>query len=101
MNTNMFTRSKGGTAEREELISQIEVPDLWHLIQAMKQGTTISKKEGQRLVASIEECWHLAHDMKRHMQDTSTPLEENDEPAYSLHAYEEEENWLQPFEYGR
>ena len=63
-----FTRSKGGTAEREEIISQIEVPDLWFLIQDMKQGTTISKKEGQRLVAAIEETWHLAHDMKRHIQ---------------------------------
>ena len=63
-----FTRSKGGSAEREEVISQIQVPDLWHLIQDMKQGTTISKKEGQRLVGAIEEIWNLAHDMKRHLQ---------------------------------
>ena len=95
MNINMetFTRSKGGTAEREEIISQIEVPDLWHLIQDMKQGTTISKKEGQRIVAAIAECWHLAHDMKAHMQSTTAPLKGA--------AYEEEENWVQPFEYGR
>ena len=66
-----FTRSKGGTAEREEIISQIEVPDLWFLIQGMKQGTTISKIEGQRLVAAIEETWHLAHDLKRHLQSNS------------------------------
>ena len=33
-----FTRSKGGTAEREEIISQIEEPELWHIIQAIKQG---------------------------------------------------------------
>ena len=63
-----FTRSKGGTAEREEIISQIQVPDLWFLIQDMKQGTTISKKEGQRLVAAIEETWQLCHDLKRHAQ---------------------------------
>ena len=88
-----FTRSKGGTEEREEIIALIEVPDLWHLIQDMKQGTTISKTEGQRIVAAIAECWHLAHDMKAHMQSTIAPLEEP--------AYEEEENLLQPFEYGR
>ena len=88
-----FTRSKGGTAEREEIISQIEVPDLWHLIQDMKHGTTISKKEGQRLVTAIAECWHLAHDMKAHMQSTTAPLKEA--------SYEKEENWLQPFEYER
>jgi hypothetical protein len=63
-----FTRSKGGTAEREEIISQIQVPDLWDIIQAMKHGTTISKKEGQRLVAAIEETWQLAHDMRKHLQ---------------------------------
>ena len=66
-----FTRSKGGTEEREEIISQIEVPDLWFLIQGMKQGTTISKIEGQRLVAAIEETWHLAHDLRKHLQSNS------------------------------
>ena len=66
-----FTRSKGGTAEREEIISQIEVPDLWFLIQGMKQGTTISKIEGQRLVAAIEETWHLSHDLRKHLQSNS------------------------------
>ena len=63
-----FTRAKGGTAECEEVISQIQVPDLWFLIQAMKEGTVINKTEGKRLVGAIEECWQLAHDLRRHAQ---------------------------------
>ena len=64
-----FTRSKGGTAEREEIISQIQVPDLWHLYMALKDGQlTRSKKVQAELADVVYETWHLAHDMKRHLQ---------------------------------
>ena len=32
-----FTRSKGGTAEREEIISQIQVPDLWKIAEIFQE----------------------------------------------------------------
>jgi hypothetical protein len=66
-----ISRAKGGTAEREEAINEIEIPDLWFLIQGMKQGIVISKREGKRLVGAIEETWLLAHDLKKHIQQPS------------------------------
>ena len=64
-----FTRSKGGTAEREEPINGITVPDLWHLAQALKDGKlTRNKTILAKAAEEVLECWHLAHDMKRHLQ---------------------------------
>ena len=64
-----FTRSKGGTAEREEIISQIQVPDLWHLYMALKDGQlTRSKKVQAELADMVYETWQLAHDMRKHLQ---------------------------------
>jgi len=69
-----FTRSKGGTAEREEIISQIQVPDLWKIAEIFqgKSNTIYMSKANREAVAdAILECWHLAHDMKRHLQSNS------------------------------
>ena len=64
-----FTRSKGGTAEREEIISQIQVPDLWELYIALKDGNlTRSKQVQARWADTVLETWHLSHDLKRHAQ---------------------------------
>ena len=66
-----FTRSKGGTAEREELISQIQVPDLWGMISHLKDGGTLNKVSRTQIADAMFETWHLAHDMKRHLQSNS------------------------------
>ena len=69
-----FTRSKGGTAEREEIISQIQVPDLWKIAEIFqgKSNTIYMSKANREAVAdAILEAWHLAHDMKRHLQSNS------------------------------
>ena len=66
-----FTRSKGGTAEREEIISQIQVPDLWKIAEVFqgKSNTMYMSKANREAVAdAILECWHLAHDMRKHLQ---------------------------------
>ncbi len=66
-----FTRSKGGTAEREEIISQIQVPDLWkvaEIFQGKSNTIYMSKANREAIADAILECWHLAHDMKRHLQ---------------------------------
>ena len=64
-----FTRSKGGTAEREEPINGITVPDLWHLYMALKDGQlTRSKKVQAELADVVYETWQLAHDMRKHLQ---------------------------------
>jgi len=67
-----FTRSKGGTAEREEIISQIQVPDLWELYIALKDGNlTRSKQVQARWADTVLETWHLSHDMRKHLQSNS------------------------------
>jgi len=66
-----FTRSKGGTAEREEIISQIQVPDLWHMISHIRDGVTLVPAYRTQIADAMLECWHLAHDMKRHLQSNS------------------------------
>ena len=66
-----FTRSKGGSAEREEIISQIQVPDLWKIAELFQdKANAIYLPTAARKAAAdaILECWHLAHDMKRHLQ---------------------------------
>jgi hypothetical protein len=64
-----FTRAKGGTAECEEPINGITVPDLWHLAQALEDGNlTRNKTILAKAAEEVLECWHLAHDMKRHIQ---------------------------------
>jgi len=64
-----FTRAKGGTAECEERINGITVPNLWHLAQALKDGNlTRNKANLAKAAEEVLECWHLAHDMKRHIQ---------------------------------
>ena len=67
-----FTRSKGGTAEREEIISQIQVPDLWELYIALKDGNlTRSKQVQARWADTVLETWHLSHDLRKHLQSNS------------------------------
>ena len=67
-----FTRSKGGTAEREELISQIQLPDLYLLAEEIiRPGNRILKENRERFADMLIGTWHLAHDMKRHLQSNS------------------------------
>ena len=71
-----FTRSKGGTAERQEIIAQIQVPDLWKIAEifqgkpnGINSNTIYMSKANREAVAdAILECWHLAHDMRKHLQ---------------------------------
>jgi len=63
-----FTRSKGGTAEREEIISQIQVPDLWHIIIGIREGTKVPKAHRDAVADAVYEAWTLAQDMRKHLQ---------------------------------
>ena len=63
-----FTRSKGGTAEREEPINGITVPDLWHIIIGIREGTKVPKAHRDAVADAVYEAWTLAHDMRKHLQ---------------------------------
>jgi hypothetical protein len=68
-----ITRSKGGTAEREVDVQDIQVPDLWHVAMHLKELSESSNShlKHKYKIASEEilETWHLAHDMKRYLQE--------------------------------
>jgi len=56
-----IVRSKGGTAERTVAVTDIQVPDLWHI------AMSINNKEAR---ARVLDCWYLAHDLLRAVRDT-------------------------------
>jgi glycerate-2-kinase len=68
--------SKGGTSQRTAPIEEIHVPDLWNLAQELnREGRkvyTLNAMVGEfqwvLMGDYILECWHLAHDLKRHIQ---------------------------------
>ena len=60
-----ITLAKGGTAEREVDVQEIQVPDLWHVAMALKDDPSYDNRAADMIL----ETWHLAHDMKRHLQE--------------------------------
>jgi hypothetical protein len=68
-----LTRSKGGAAEREVDILALNIPDLWHIAQWLKTNKLTKEKpvnDWMKLNADmILDCWHLAHDMRRMLQE--------------------------------
>ena len=67
-NETKVTLSRGGSGEKTVPISQVQIPDLWHLAQAVRT----SKKlwAGQEACDLILEVWSRAHDLKNHIQET-------------------------------
>lgn len=66
------TLNKGGTAEKVIDLSGHNIPDLWHIAdfvedEAVKLGNKALKIQADK----IRECWHLAHDLKRHILEES------------------------------
>ena len=55
----VITRSRGGTEERQERASEIQVIDLWHIAMRLP-------KDEQ---AAVLEVWHLANDLLRHIRE--------------------------------
>ena len=78
-----ITLSKGGTAEREADINTITIPDCWHSYERLldiAEGRTLPPDNARHHAAMVLELWHLAHDLKRHIQDhVSLPREYSDE----------------------
>ena len=63
MSEKTIIRAKGGTDEREVFVDDISVPDLWHIAMALPGDL----ETGQQ--AYVLECWHLCHDLLRHIID--------------------------------
>ena len=68
--THQITLNPGYPSERTVDIFTVQVPDLWHLAQALKNGPiTRSKAVQARAGDDILELWHLAHALKRYILD--------------------------------
>jgi hypothetical protein len=76
-----ITLSKGGTAERTIDVQSIQVPDLWHVaMYHHDKADTIPLDNDMQAKADqkwhkmqeemILECWNLAHDMRKHLQES-------------------------------
>jgi hypothetical protein len=54
---------KGGAGENVIDTRELQVPDLWHIAMWLENnGNSGSSKK-------VLDCWHLAHDMKKHIQE--------------------------------
>ena len=58
MTNKTITRNNGGTAEHTVEVSAITIPDLWHIAMRLDK----SDRE------AVLECWHIAHDLKQHLE---------------------------------
>jgi len=63
------TLFKGGTKEKTLPISQVEIPDLWHIAEAIRTNGRIGGKAGRERAADmILDCWHICGALKEHIQ---------------------------------
>jgi hypothetical protein len=87
--TNTITLHAGGTGEREIEVSAIEVPDLWHVAMHLQGKAETEGNPQMKLYADmVLDCWHLAHDMKNHLQ-ANPPAGLNDAAYNAARAKEE------------
>ncbi len=52
-------RSPEGEGRREVELSQVQVPDAWHLARSLPSNDR----------DMVLELWHLCHDLKRHIEE--------------------------------
>jgi len=76
MTNQTITRAKGGTGEHTVDVNDIQVPDLWHIVRALKDPEklkSLSSVRNRDLAFECGEatirCWHLCHDLLRHIKD--------------------------------
>ena len=67
--THLITLNPGYPSEQTVNPQQLEVPDLWPLAQALKDGPiTRSKSVQAQAGADVLETWHLAHALKEYIR---------------------------------
>ena len=67
-NETKVTLNKGGSKETTMPISQVNIPDLWHIAEAIKRNGKVA--DGPGCADLILRCWNRAHDFKRHIQES-------------------------------
>lgn len=62
------TLFKGGTKEKTVKISEVQIPNLWHIAQAIRENGKV--QDGPGCAELILECWHIAGALKRHIEES-------------------------------
>lgn len=55
------TLNKGGTAEKTVDSKCVDIPDLWHIAERLRESGEIRDAD------TVLECWHLAHSLLVHI----------------------------------
>ena len=66
-NDAKVTLNKGGTEKKVVPISDVKIPDLWHIANTIRENGKVA--DGPGCAELILECWSRAHDLKRHIQE--------------------------------
>ena len=71
-----IVRAKGGSGEHVANLEDIQVPDIWHIAQTLKDPARLKdlSRVGNRELAvwsgdEVLKLWHLCHDLVRHIRD--------------------------------
>lgn len=76
-----IVRSQGRTAEKILDLNDLQIPDLWHLGQALKGNpgfqlnNRIDPSKPHDAGVAVIEVWHLAHDLKKNLERLQAGLE--------------------------
>lgn len=65
MSDTIITRGRGGKGQRQVRLSDVEIPDLWHVAQYL---TGLEEPKARIAAEKVLECWHLCSDLKRELQ---------------------------------
>lgn len=63
----MVTLFKGGTRETTLPISEVDIPDLWHIAEALRSQGKVAY--GSACADLILNCWHIAGALKQHIEE--------------------------------
>lgn len=67
-NNTKVVLSKGGSHQKTVPASEINIPDLWHIAEALRKNGQVA--DGPGCADLILECWNHAHGLKRHIVES-------------------------------
>ena len=63
----VVTLFKGGTKETPLPISEVDIPDLWYIAEALRKSGKVANGPG--CADLILECWHIAGALRQHIKE--------------------------------
>ena len=57
--------AKGGTAQHTKTAEEVQIPDLWHIAEALAKDPNYHKSCSEKVL----ECWHTCHSLLQHIRE--------------------------------